>query len=312
MLSLGHNLASDASCALGAAGDLQNTNPLLGPLAANGGPTQTHGLQVGSPAIDAANATGAPATDQRGVARPVGTGFDIGAFEGTVDGGPTPTLSIDSVTADEGNGGTTAFTFTVTLSAASAATVTVDFATADGTATAGSDYTAVNGTLTFAPGVVTQPVAVSVLGDTAVEAAETFFVDLSNPTNATIAARRASGRSPTTMRMEVGTDPNPLGVGAALPGAATRRSWRHPDPRAAPALGDRPARGADRPPPRCRPVAEPFFRPLARELSGQEHIPSRPRRNDGRFPHSTARQRPAHPVHPLRRASGFLGRSHVS
>ena len=108
---MGNNLASDASCALSAAGDLENTNPLLGALAANGGPTETHGLLAGSPAIDAANPTGAPATDQRGVARPVGTGFDIGAFEGTVGGGPTPTLSIDSVTADEGDAGTTTFDF---------------------------------------------------------------------------------------------------------------------------------------------------------------------------------------------------------
>lgn len=192
-VSLGHNLASDASCALGAAGDLENTSPLLAPLAANGGPTETHGLLAGSPAIDSANATGAPATDQRGVARPVGPGFDIGAFEGTVGGGATPTLSIDSVTANEGDAGTTAFEFTVTLSAASAATVTIDFATADGTAIAGDDYTATSGTLTFAPGVVTQAVAVSVLGDTAIEAAETFFVDLSNPTNATLAGAQGIG-----------------------------------------------------------------------------------------------------------------------
>lgn len=190
--SQGSNLASDASCGLAASGDLQNTNPLLASLAANGGPTETHALQAGSPAVDAANPTGAPPTDQRGVARPVGAGFDIGAFEGTI-GAATPTLSINNVAANEGNAGTTTFTFTVTLSAASASTVTVGFATADGTAAAGSDYTAASGTLTFAPGVLTQPVAVAVLGDGTVEATETFFVNLANPVNATIAAGQGTG-----------------------------------------------------------------------------------------------------------------------
>lgn len=79
---------------------------------------------------------------------------------------PLPTLSINNVSQNEGNSGTTAFTFTVTLSAASASTVTVDFATADGTATAPSDYAATSGTLTFNPGVTTQPITVNVVGDT--------------------------------------------------------------------------------------------------------------------------------------------------
>lgn len=190
--SQGFNLASDASCGLAATGDLQNANPLLAALAANGGPTQTHALQVGSPAIDAANPVGAPAVDQRGTARPVGPGFDIGAFEGTV-GAATPTLSINNVTANEGNAGTTTFTFTVTLSAASASTVTIGFATADGTAAAPGDYTSTAGTLTFAPGVLTQPVAVAVVGDTAIETNKTFFVNLLNPVNATIAAGQGTG-----------------------------------------------------------------------------------------------------------------------
>jgi hypothetical protein len=104
-----------------------------------------------------------------------------------------PTLSINSVSANEGNSGTTPFTFTVTLSAASASTVTVNFATADGTATAGSDYTATSGVLTFTPGQTTQTVTVSVLGDTTVEPSETFFVNLSGASNATIAAGQGTG-----------------------------------------------------------------------------------------------------------------------
>ncbi|MBI4498413.1 MAG: hypothetical protein HY689_10985, partial [Chloroflexi bacterium] len=86
--SNGYNLSSDATCSLAGAGDLENTDPLLGPLQDNGGPTQTHALLVGSPAIDAvptANCTdadGNPLTvDQREAARPQGTACDIGAFE---------------------------------------------------------------------------------------------------------------------------------------------------------------------------------------------------------------------------------------
>jgi hypothetical protein len=56
-------------------------DPLLGPLANNGGPTQTHALLPGSPAIDAANPNSFPSTDQRGVPRPQGAGPDIGAYE---------------------------------------------------------------------------------------------------------------------------------------------------------------------------------------------------------------------------------------
>ena len=53
----------------------------LGVLADNGGPTLTHLLEAGSPAIDAANGAVCPATDQRGVARPQGAGCDVGAVE---------------------------------------------------------------------------------------------------------------------------------------------------------------------------------------------------------------------------------------
>ena len=85
--SLGHNLSSDGSGNLTATGDLPNTNPLLGPLADNGGPTRTHALLPGSPAIDAGDNNGAPAGDERGSPRIVdgngdGTAVaDIGAFE---------------------------------------------------------------------------------------------------------------------------------------------------------------------------------------------------------------------------------------
>jgi hypothetical protein len=84
---------------------------------------------------------------------------------GTItDDDPAPTISINDVTVSETNGGTSAV-FTVALSAASGQTVTVDFATADGTATVGSDYTAAAGTLTFAAGVIAQTVIVPITGD---------------------------------------------------------------------------------------------------------------------------------------------------
>ncbi|MGI6782870.1 MAG: choice-of-anchor Q domain-containing protein [Aminivibrio sp.] len=65
-----------------------NRDPLLDDLADNGGPTKTMALREGSPAIDAGTAEGAPATDQRGVARPRGNAFDIGAFERNQGGTP--------------------------------------------------------------------------------------------------------------------------------------------------------------------------------------------------------------------------------
>ena len=78
--SRGHNLASDGSCPFRLPSDLPNTNPVLGPLANNGGPTSTLALLPGSPAIGAGSSVGCPATDQRGVPRPPDH-CDIGAFQ---------------------------------------------------------------------------------------------------------------------------------------------------------------------------------------------------------------------------------------
>jgi len=110
---------------------------------------------------------------------------------GTIANDDAATLSIGNVSVTEGNAGTSA-AFTVTLSPASAQTVTVAFATADGTATAGSDYTAASGTLTFEPGETTKTIPVAVIGDTAFEPNETFSVTLSGPTNASLVAATGS------------------------------------------------------------------------------------------------------------------------
>ena len=113
---------------------------------------------------------------------------------GTIqDNEPRPSLSIDDVSDGEGDGGLLNLDFTVTLSVASGQVVTVGFATANGTATAGSDYVATAGTLTFPAGTTTQTVSVPVSGDTTVEPNEDFFVNLQNPVNATIADGQGHG-----------------------------------------------------------------------------------------------------------------------
>ncbi|WP_293395238.1 Calx-beta domain-containing protein, partial [Nevskia sp.] len=107
--------------------------------------------------------------------------------------GGTPSLSINDVSVTEGNSGTKNATFTVSLSATSTSAVTVSYATANGTATAGSDYAASSGSLTIAAGSTSQTFNVAVNGDTAVEPNETFLVNLSSPSGATIADAQGQG-----------------------------------------------------------------------------------------------------------------------
>ena len=92
----GHNLDSGTSCGFATANNsLSGVDPMLGPLADNGGPTWTHALLAGSPAIDKGDSFGAT-TDQRGVSRPQGAASDIGAFEvesTTIEDTTKPTVS---------------------------------------------------------------------------------------------------------------------------------------------------------------------------------------------------------------------------
>ena len=104
-----------------------------------------------------------------------------------------PSISVREVVVVEGNSGTTQATFVVALSAASSQTVSFSFATANGTATAGSDYIATTGATSFAPGEVEKPVVVLVNGDTVDETQETFFLDISNVQNATVGSSRGNG-----------------------------------------------------------------------------------------------------------------------
>ena len=103
------------------------------------------------------------------------------------------TLAIDDVTITEGNSGTSVATFNVLLSPASSQTVTVNYATANNTASAGTDYVAASGTLTFTPGQQSQSISVTINGDLALEPNETFNVNLSNAVNAAIGDNQGVG-----------------------------------------------------------------------------------------------------------------------
>jgi hypothetical protein len=91
MTSSGYNLSSDNTCKFNNSGDLNTTDPMLGPLQNNGGPTQTMALLSGSPASDSGNPSGCTdgqghllKTDQRGAPRPDTEdtgGCDRGAYE---------------------------------------------------------------------------------------------------------------------------------------------------------------------------------------------------------------------------------------
>ncbi len=114
---------------------------------------------------------------------------------GTIlDDDTSPSLSIDDISVSEGDAGSKNLVLTVTQSAISAKTVTVNYATADGIAKAASDYTATNGTLTFAPGsALTRTIVIPISGDVLAEADETFYVFLSAATNASIGKARGVG-----------------------------------------------------------------------------------------------------------------------
>ena len=141
------------------------------------------------PATTSCDASGAVCT---------GDGRKLSNTESATVAGP-PSLSIADAQVDEAAGAT--LEFTVSLSRAASATVTVDWATADGTATAGSDYTADSGTLNFAPDETSKTVAVAVLDDSHDEGNETLTVTLSNPSGAYLADSEATGTIENTDHM---------------------------------------------------------------------------------------------------------------
>ncbi len=101
--------------------------------------------------------------------------------------GPPPTVTLDAgPSQNEGNAGLSAFTFTARLSTAYSLPVTVTYQTADGSATAGSDYQSASGSITIPAGASTGTIPVNVIGDTACEPNETFTLTLTGATNATL------------------------------------------------------------------------------------------------------------------------------
>lgn len=118
-----------------------------------------------------------------------------GTGVGTITNDDTATtISVNDPSVSEGNAGTTNLTFTLTLSATSASAVSVTVATANGTATtANSDYVTLNTTANITAGQLSTQVNVVVNGDTSQEADETVLLNLSNPSNATIADSQGIG-----------------------------------------------------------------------------------------------------------------------
>ncbi|MEN3068225.1 retention module-containing protein, partial [Uliginosibacterium sediminicola] len=110
-----------------------------------------------------------------GASTPINTSAVVGT--GSILDNDSSTLSISG--PSDVNEAATAVTYTVTLSTPSSSAVTVNYSTANGTATAGADYTANSGTLTFAPGETSKTITVAILNDTVYEGAETFSVNLS-------------------------------------------------------------------------------------------------------------------------------------
>jgi Fungalysin metallopeptidase (M36)/Calx-beta domain/Putative Ig domain/Fungalysin/Thermolysin Propeptide Motif len=121
------------------------------------------------------------------------------ARRGAATPGPTwqfsclPTLFIHDISLREGDEGTTNATFSIDLLSGGDQTLSVDFSTVDGTASSISDFTSTNGTLIFNPGETNKVLMIPVNGNTNSEPDKTFFVALTNPTNAVLLTNQATG-----------------------------------------------------------------------------------------------------------------------
>ncbi|MBK5963204.1 hypothetical protein CCR95_03640 [Thiocystis minor] len=160
----------------------------------SGGGTYAAGARVtltATPATGSTFAGWSPSPCAASFTMPTNALTCTATFNSTASG---VTLRIADVSKAEGHSGTTTANFTVTLSPVSTGTITVKYATANnGSASAGSDYTTASGTLTFTAGQTSKTVAVNVIGDNVKEANETFVVNLSAPTGATLADGQGLG-----------------------------------------------------------------------------------------------------------------------
>ncbi|QYX34214.1 M10 family metallopeptidase C-terminal domain-containing protein [Sphaerospermopsis torques-reginae ITEP-024] len=158
-----------------------------------------------------------------------GTGYTIGtttAVTGTITNDDVPPSVTINLNADqtivEGTTSPQNVQYTVTLSAASTQTITVQYATSNGTAIAGSDYTTITGTLTFNPGVTSQNIIIPIINDAINEANETFIVTLSSPTNASLGTKTTATTTITDTLTASATTTLPAGVeNLTLTGTAT-------------------------------------------------------------------------------------------
>ncbi|MGA8806743.1 MAG: Calx-beta domain-containing protein [Thermoanaerobaculia bacterium] len=130
------------------------------------------------------------------LSNPVNAAIERGTATGTIidddhGGPPIPAATIDNVSINEGNAGLSSATFTARLSISSATLTRVRFQTQDGTATAGSDYVAASGELTFQPGETAKTFTISILGDAVFEPDETFKVVITGADNATFSTSPA-------------------------------------------------------------------------------------------------------------------------
>jgi uncharacterized repeat protein (TIGR01451 family) len=136
-----------------------------------------------------------------------------------------PYLYSTNLTITEGNKGTNNALFVVRLSAPAPLPVTVNYSTANFSATAGADFLPVSGTLVFAPGITNMTVPVPIVGDALYENIENFFLNFSDPVNATLATPQVRGRiinddQPALVSISDGT------VLESAPGTATNAVFR--------------------------------------------------------------------------------------
>jgi hypothetical protein len=164
-------------------GNLVSQDPNLGPLQNNGGPTETMMPNQGSPVIDAGDPafSSPPSEDQRGFTRVVGGVLDMGAVEFA----PPPGAGTLALTSATYVGGENAGSIVVTVKRTGGSTgaVSVGYATSDGSATAGADYTVAGGTLSWTAGQSTpKAFSIPITNDSIFEGDEILTVTLSNVT----------------------------------------------------------------------------------------------------------------------------------
>ncbi len=141
-----------------------------------------------APVFTANNTIGGPYV----VVASIGPGLPTASFNLT-NTQVQPSISIGDASITEGDSGSKLLSFSVMLSASSSQTIKVDYRTANGTAITPDDYVFAADTLTFNPGETAKTLPVTIIGDTIFEPNESFFVDLSNPANATISRSRGVG-----------------------------------------------------------------------------------------------------------------------